>query len=88
MTGPVGICNIAVITGTLVLIKDRHGDRRSGGPALKDTGENFDLIPFLSCGGIRTLSGFSPVKIFLYVILCEGQACGTAVNNGSQSLAV
>ena len=61
--------DLTVVFGTLILIAYQHGNRRSGCLSFKNTGEDLNLIIFLSgCGDLR-LTGLPPVKKNLDIML-------------------
>ena len=88
MPGTVCICDIPVVTGTLVFVIYDHGNGSTSGLSLKDTGEDFHLISFFAGCGIAALPGFPAVQINLNLFFCQGKSCGTAVHNNAQSLSV
>ena len=88
MTGAVGVCNISVIPGTLVGIADQKRNRCAGSFSFKNSGKDLHQISFLTGSCITALTGLSPVKKNLDIFFAERKTCGTAVENGTDSLAV
>ena len=88
MTGTVGICDISVISGTLIGIADQKRDWCAGSPSFKNSGKDLYQISLLAGSCITALTGLSPVKKNLDIFFAERKACGTAVENCTDSLAV
>jgi hypothetical protein len=70
--------------GTLIFIAYDHGDRGSGGLSFKHSGEDFYFVTFITGSSIAALSGFSPVKISLYICFCKEKTCGNTIHYSSK----
>ena len=88
MTGAVGVCNISVIPGTLVGIADQKRNRCAGSFSFKNSGKDFNQIPFFTGSCVAALAGFPPVKKNLDIFLAERKTCGAAVENCTDSIAM
>ena len=88
MARTVNIHNIAVVMGTLVCIADQKRNRSTGSLSLKNSGKDLHQISFFTGSCITALTGLSPVKKNLDIFFAERKTCGTAVENGTDSLAV
>ena len=88
MTGTVGICDISVISGTLIGIADQKRDWCAGSFSLKNSGKDLNQISFLTGSCVAALAGFPPVKKNLDIFLAEREARRAAVENRTDGLAM
>ena len=88
MTGTIGVCDISVISGTLICIADQKRNWSTGSLSFKNSGKDLHQIAFLTGSCITALTGLSPVKKNLDIFFTERKTCGTAVENGTDGLAV
>ena len=88
MTGTVGVCDISVISGTLVGIADQKRNWCAGSPSLKNSGKDLYQISLLAGSCITALTWLSPVKKNLDIFFTEREACRAAVENRTDSFAM
>ena len=69
MSGTKGIEQVAVIAAALVGILDQQADRRAGGPAFIDAGEDLDDVGLLALGDMAGSAGPPAIQLGLDVCL-------------------
>ena len=73
MAGTEGLGDIGVILATLVLVADEQRDRRAGGQAFIDAGENLDRIGLTPLRDMARGARFASVELGLDVGLADRQ---------------
>ena len=68
MAGAERIDQIAVIPAACIFVADEQRDRRAGGLAFKDTGEDFDGIGFLPLRHVAGGAGLAAIEILLDIV--------------------
>jgi len=68
VTGPERIDQIAVIPAAGIFVPNEERDGGAGGPAFKDTGEDFDGVGFLPLRHMTGGAWLAPIEIVLDVI--------------------
>ena len=68
--------------------QDQKRNWSTGSLSFKNSGKDLHQISFLTGSCITALTGLSPVKKNLDIFFAERKTCGTAVENGTDSLAV
>ena len=85
VTGPENFRQIAVVAAALIGIADKHSKRGTGGNIFKDAGKDLHGVTFTALSGQYGLTGFAPVKLFLYIFCFYTQSGGNSVNDYAQS---
>ena len=86
MAGAIAFGDGAIILGALIGVADEQADGSAGGHLLsafgmgKDTGQNLDLIGFLTLGGITRLARTTAIQIFLDFLACQSDQGRAAVH--------
>ena len=88
MAGAEGLADVAVVLAALILVADQKRDRRAGGLALVQPGEDFRSVGFAALGDMARGSGLAAVEIMLDVGLGERHAGGAAVDHATDGGAV
>src|SRR5699024_5292519 len=83
MSGTVSVHDIAIVSGTLVVIIDHDRNGGSRCRAFENTRENLYFIVFLSGGRVTALASVPPVQIRLDIICRERKTGRTSVDNGA-----
>ena len=76
MSGAVSVHDIAIVSGTLVVIIDHDRNGGSRCKAFENTRENLYFIVFLSGGRVTALARFPPVQIRLDILCERGRPAG------------
>lgn len=82
--GPEFLPHLVVGFGLLVAIGDIEADGRSGGAALVNPGEDFDLILLVALGNDFGLSGATAIQFFLQIAFFQGKIRGATIHDGSE----
>ncbi len=83
MAGAEQILDRAVVFRPGILVGDQKADRRAGGQALEDPGEDLHPVGLAPLGGVPALPGTAAVKFALEVVLGEAQAGRHAINHAA-----
>ena len=88
VTGAKALRDVAVVLAALVLVADQQADRRAGGVALVDAGQDLHLVGLLPLGDELAAAGAAPVQLGLDVGLRQRQAGRAAVDHAADGRAM
>src|SRR5207237_8413952 len=83
MPGPEFLGDRGIILRALVFVADEKADRRAGGAALKDAGEELDRVGFAPLGDMARAAGFAPIQFALNISGGELHARRTAIDHAA-----
>lgn len=63
MPGAELLGDVGVVLAALIGVADQQPDRRAGGAALVDAGEDLDLVGLAARGGMPALAGGTPLQV-------------------------
>ncbi len=84
MAGAELLGDFRVVLGALVHVFDQQADRGSRGHAVEHTGQNLDLIRFLTLGGVFGLAGAALVQMDLNIGFAQRQTRRAAVDHAAK----
>ena len=88
VAGAVLVFNRAVVAAALVFVHDEQANRRAGGLALEDAGEELQAVGFLARGDVARGAGLAPVEFGLNRGFVQRDACRAAVEDAADGNAV
>ena len=88
MAGPESVGDGAVILAALVLIADQQGNRRAGGPAFEDAGENLHLIRLAALRHMPGGARLATIQFGLDVGGAQVQSRWTSIDHAADCRAV
>ena len=88
MAGTEGLADVAVILAALVFVADQQRNRRAGGFAFIQAGEDFHCVGFAALGDMTRGAGFAPVEVMLDIRFAKRQAGGAAIHHAADGRTV
>ena len=88
MAGAEGLQDLPIVLAALVGVPDEQADRRAGGLALVDAGEDFHRIGFVALGDELGGAGAAAVQVGLDVGFAQAHAGRAAVDHAADGRAV
>ena len=94
---PIGVVGVAgtervgdrrVVLAARVLVADQERDRRAGGAAFENAGQDLDRVGFAALGDVARRAGLAPVEIVLDVGGGERKPGRTAVDHAADRRSV
>src|SRR6185437_4512622 len=81
--GAEGRHDVAVILAALIGVADQQRDRRAGGPALVDTGQDLHFVRFVSLRGVTAAAGGAPFQVVAELLRGDLQPGRAAVDHAA-----
>src|SRR5581483_9645042 len=88
VVGAEHVLDLVVVVGTLVGVLDQQRDRRAGGAALVDAGEDLHRVGFLALRDVARSARLAPVQVRLDVGFAQLEVGGAAVDDAADGGAV